>query len=248
MRHSLAGIQIFLAALIICLATAIPIRAGFLIEGNATPTSVSAGSTADINFYITSNNNDQLGSFQLVLQITKISGSGFLSFTSDVNNQLNAYDPANTNYVFASNSYDAYPPASTYWNSVTSTTTNNDTITGGDTAITTFTFPNSTSSYLLATVQVDASNAAAGDSYQIAVVPSSGLGGTPSSPTYFLDTNSPSYGDSDYVAYDSTPVTVDVVPLTTAVPEPSSLALSIFGLTSLLYSWRGRRKAHVASA
>lgn len=233
MRYYLMNSRFLLAVLVLWLVGAVPARAGIIISVGSTTT--APGGIGIVNFYITSDNpnGDQLGSFQIQLQASEVSGADGLnlSFTA---NQPTVYDQSN--YVFSGNS--GFQDSSTlFWGTPFSTVTANDTIVGGDFNDSaqgyTMILPGTT--YLLASVQVDPSQA--NDVFSITLVPSSGSG---NGQTYFDDPN------GNGIQYSSTPGTVTTV---TATPEPSSLVLTGIGsLCGLLYSWRSRRQARPRSS
>jgi hypothetical protein len=210
------------AGLLVLLFLAANARADLIVTGgNAT---VAPNSTVSFPFYITSDGpTDNLQSFQLQLQITTLTGTSFLQFTSA---QADPY--ANTTYVFYGNSF-GQDFALPFYGDPYTTNTPNDSIVGGDSTNddTNVTITSSTE-YFLGLVQVQSANGATpGDSFQIALVPSAG---SVSSSTYFQD------ADGDYNPFTSTPGVVTVVP----VPEPSPFAFASLGLLAI--GARGVRK------
>lgn len=182
-KSTLNHFRKFVIASAILLALAAPARADLVITGGAA--TVSAGGTGTVDFTIQSTSGDMLSAFGLQLQITVQTGGSFLQFTGS---QPSPY--TNPNYVFAGDSFGQTFPLP-FWYSPTTTTTPNDTIVGGDstnsgnayTVSSTGTGPGS----YLATVQFQApGGAAVGDSWSIALVPSSGAG---NGNTYFSDQN-----------------------------------------------------------
>ncbi len=219
------------AVAVLWLVTAAPARATLIVSG--TDQNVAVGGTADISFFVSSISGDSLASFGLQLQITGVTGELQFSASQPVS-QLS--DP---NYVFYNNSLAASVPP--FWNPSFASDYPNDTITGGDTYTGSSGAATLTplTSYLLATVTVYAnpSLVAAGDSFQVALVPPSV--GDPNR-TNFMDPN------SSLITYTSTPVTVLVVPAgMNPVPEPPSLVLlaGIGASLGLLCYWRRRTTA-----
>lgn len=201
-------------------------RADLVITGG-TGTATANGGIGSVDFTISSTTGtDTLSSFNVQLQISVLSGGSLLQFTSA---QPDPY--ARVNYVFAGNSFgdtNGIP----FWGPPTTTVTPNDTISGGDSTNAGFVTISTSPGSLLMSVQFQAAaGASVGDSFSIALVPSSGLGGAQ---TNFNDQN------SNALNYTSTPA---IVTLSAATPEPSSFALT--GLASLgfmLYRRRYRRK------
>ena len=227
MKDRVVCFRLLLSVAVFWLVSAVPAEAGLIVTGNNA--NVTAGSTATVTFAISDTSAEQLAGFQLQLQLTTTpSNAGVLQFSS-----LSAQpDPfGNSNYVFYGNSFDQSPPPSAFWDSVTSTVIGGplDIATGGDLANTGSTsFPGN---FILATVQVDATNAVVGDTYQIALVPAN---------SYFQDPS------GDNLSYTSTAATITIVSGVSAVPAPSSFVLvGIGGLTCLLYYWRSLRPARL---
>ena len=225
--------RMLLALPVFCLATAAPARADLVITG--TSAQVYSGGTGTVDFFLTSDGPTyNLASFNLQLQINRISAGSFLQFTTS---QTDPYSLPN--YVFSGNSFgqNNLPPG-TFWSSpFTSFPTNpngtpNDSISAGDSTNNGNNITVTPSNhFLLGEVQFQAApGAAPGDSFQIVLVPSSS---PPTSATTNFQDNS-----STFLDYTSTPATVTV-----ATPEPSSLLLAGMGsLTGLLHFWRSRRK------
>jgi hypothetical protein len=225
---------------VVCMLSASPAHADFVITGDNAD--VAAGSTATITFTISDSapSQDTLSGFLLELQLTGPQGggnSGVMQF-SDISLQPEPYN--SSNYVFSGNSFDqSIPP---YWLSISSSVPGgtNDLAEGGDFAydsntmnFTSVSFSANTS-YLLASMQVDATNAVVGDTYQIALVPAN---------SSFQDAN------GSNIDYSSTAAKINIVAPVSAVPAPSSLILAGIGiLTSLLYYRRRyRSKASLRS-
>jgi hypothetical protein len=233
MKGSVVCFRLLLAASLFWLVAAASARAGFIVTGG--DANVTAGSMAIVTFAISDTSFDELADFQLQLQLTGTSGNaGVLQFgkVDLVNNSYNQVNPfSHSNYVFYNNSFDQSYPPSGFWENTTSTSGPGgllDLATGGDSANSGSTsFPGN---YLLATVQVDATSAVAGDTYQIALA---------SANTYFQDPN------GDNLSYSSTAASVTIVSGVSAVPAPPSLVLAGIGsLTCMLYyGWISRRKA-----
>jgi hypothetical protein len=220
MRFKMVGLQ-FLFVVPVFFLTSAPARADFVITG--ANEDVSAGGTATVSFSISSTAADQLAAFQVQLQIEGTLGnSGLLQF-SPLSSQPDPYNYPN--YVFAGNSFDQnYPP---FWNNVGSSVAGGtlDLATGGDSTNTGSIAFTGNASYLLATVQIDATNAVAGDTYQIALVPAN---------TYFQDAN------GNNINYSSTAatITIEPAPPVSPVPEPSTLVLAGIGCCCSLLSYR----------
>ena len=162
-----------ISALVICLATTAPTRADLVIVGGNA--SVSPGGTGSIDFTISSTTGlDQLSSFGVELQITPLTGN---SLTVAIHSPPSP-DPyfCRSNYVFAGQSL-GQNLAIPFWGPPSSTTTNNDTITGGDMIDPSVnpsgfvTIPATPGNFLLTSVQFQAANGASlGDAFSIAIV------------------------------------------------------------------------------
>lgn len=220
----------FLVAVTVFILTAASARSDFVITG--ADENVAAGSTAEVTFSISDTNQDQLAAFLLQLQITGSPGnSGYLLQFSDLSLQPDPYN--SSTYVFSGNSSDQGPPSYPFWDSVGSSSagsTINDLALGSDSVSNNPVTLSANTSYVLATVQIDATGALVGDTYQIGLAPAN---------TFFEDANGDTLGYSSSVAY----ITI-VAPAVSAVPAPSSLLLAGIGsLTILLYHrWRTRRE------
>jgi hypothetical protein len=236
MRRNI-GIGMLLAAPVLILATAVPVRAGTLSVINPDQ-NVTAGSIANISFFVSDSapQTDQLGTFQVQLQLIPIIANGVLQF-SEIGSQPDPF--ANPNYVFSTNSSDQTFPPTGFWNSVVSSVAPGgslDLATGGDSASTGGTsFPNlnlGNGSYFLTQVKVDASSAVVGDTYRIVLVPVGGPGDP--NATYFQDPNS---NNIDFTS------TAGTITITANVPEPTSLVMAnIGGLVVLFYLGMRRTK------
>jgi PEP-CTERM motif len=199
---------------------------------------LASGGTGTMDISVTSNGGDTLSSFGLELQIAPTPGTtSVLQFTTT---QTDPY--GNSNYVFSgesSNSDLGIP----FWSNPTLTPPYNAlTITGGDMDDLTQGYvsigasPDGPNTYL-ATVQFQAApGATVGDGFLVSLVNDPNF-------TYFDD----QYGNP----YLSTNVSVSggMVTIAAAVPEPSSLMMTLAGLGGLLWYWRGRRpgRARISS-
>jgi hypothetical protein len=244
MRSFPTSFQTLSAVVVLWLVTAAPSRAGFIVSGN--DQTVSVGGTADISFFVTSDSSDQLASFNLQLQITGATGHLEFSSSQPAASLVAPQGPScnsfvdEKSYVFYNHSLDAISPP--FWGPPLTTVYPNDTITGGDTYYDSTsnsvaaTVPSSPSLLGRVTVYADPNLVAAGESFQVALVPTS-IGDFNS--TYFADPN------SNLIDYTSTPVTVSVVPAgASPVPAPPSLVLACIGaLIGLLSPWRRRTTA-----
>jgi hypothetical protein len=210
------------------LALAAPARADLIVTGGAA--TVTAGGNGTVDFTIQTNSGDMLSAFGLQLQITVQTGGSFLQFS---NSQPTPY--TNPNYVFAGDSF-GQAFSLPFWGSPATTTTSNDTIAGGDSSnsgnayavSSTGTGPDS----YLATVQFQApGGAAVGDSWSIALVPSSGTG---SGNTYLSDQN------GTPLSFTSTAAHITLSPA--ATPEPSSFVLTALGGAGLWFYRRRLRR------
>jgi len=215
----------FLLAVSLVLGVTNTARADFNLEITGGSTTVTAGGTATVDFMITSNSPTglNLAGFNLELQITTVTGTSNLQFTT---NQPNPF--SRSGYVFSGASLDQ-SIGSPFWGSPGPPNLNK-TISGGDYNVSNlgYTTISSSSNYLLASVQVQADpNASVGDSFNISLV-------ADPSQTYFQDPN------FNNISYTSTAGTVTVVPAL-SLPEPSQLVmLAIGGLTVLaLQAFRG---------
>ena len=230
MKRSFFSIGLFALATLVGLTMTGRARADLVITGGTA--TVAAGGTGSVDFTISSTTGtDTLSSFNVQLQIGVLSGGSLLQFTSPPSGQPDPY--TRSNYVFAGNSF-GFTNGLPFWATPSSTVTLNDTITGGDSTNNGAVTISQTPTSLLMAVQFQAAaGAAAGDSFSISLVPSSGTG---SSQTFF---NNLGPTPLNYTS------TAAVVTLTapSSTPEPSSFALT--GLASLgfmLYRRRNRRK------
>ena len=212
----------FFAFILLLGLTATHARADLTIT--ATDANVTPGGTGTMDFSISSTSltGDMLQFIQLELQITQVSGTSLLQFSPGADQPV----PYNSSsYVFYQNSSDA-SFSLPFWGNPTTTTAANDTISGGDIALSPVTLSTTSGSFLLATVQFQAqATATFGDTFTIGLVPLNNP--TPDQSqqpsTYFEDQN------GTQIAYTSTPGTVMISSsLLTIVPEPAS---TITGLT-----------------
>lgn len=212
--------RILLGVLVVLTLSSAAARADSLII-TGQETSVSPGGTATVNFYITSNSATGIPLALTNLQLTISDPLQTLSFSqSQPTAPFSGYS-ANS-YVFAGSSLDQ-DLSIPFWGSPTSTNYSKDTISGGDSNDSGSTSVTSSTSFLLATVQIQASSLLAGG--QVNVVDSG---------SFFLDSN----GNS--VDFISTPATITPAPAPT--PEPTSMAIAaIMGAGGLICVWRNRR-------
>lgn len=229
MKRSYFSIGVLAMATLVWLTISAGARADLVITGG-TGTAAANGGIGTVDFTISSTTGtDTLSSFNVQLQITPLSGGSFLQFTTV---QPDPY--SRSNYVFSGNSFGA-ANGIPFWGPPTTTTTPNDTISGGDSTnnggfVTISQAPGS----LLMSVQFQsAAGSSVGDSFSIALAPSSGSG---TGQTFFDDQN------SNPVNYTSSAAVVTLT-APSSTPEPSSFALT--GLASLgfvFYRRRSRRK------
>ena len=225
MKRSYFSVGLLAVATLLWLSMAADARADLVVTGG-TGTATADGGIGSVDFTISSTTGtDTLSSFNVQLQISVLSGGSFLQFT---NAQPDPY--ARANYVFSGNSFGA-ANGLPFWGPPTTTVTPNDTISGGDlTNNGGFVTISHTPGSLLMSVQFQAAaGASVGDSFRIALVPSSGSG---SGQTFFDDQN------SNAVNYTSTAAVV-TLSAPTSTPEPSSFALT--GLASLGFMFYRRR-------
>jgi hypothetical protein len=229
--------SLWVGCLVLLTLWAAPAKADFVISMSST--SIAQGGTGTLDVYLTSNASslspDLLNDFGFTLQIT---GTNELQFASTQSfNYLSS-----SHYAFGADSDDLATTSPGGTVSTSNTGYANDTFSGNDSTFSgdPVALSSANTPVLLASLTLDATITAAGDSYSINLLPSSGIGSIfGSTDAYFddLDFNptSPTYGDElAHTPFSSTPFTLTITAAT--VPEPASilsgLAATLIGAAS----------------
>ncbi len=235
------GIAVGLLTVFLLVLAAIPVRAGLVISVGST--SIVQGGTGSIDVYLSSTATpatpDQLDDYAFTLQIMPID-AGNLAFSTP---QGFAY-LSSPQYVFYGDSADyiagiASPPP--LGGAVTQTVYNNDTFLGFDNTNSLNPVSLSTSSgpLLLASLSLDASITSAGESFTVALVPTSGNGSMASGASSYFNVVDSNFNEISAVPFGSTSGTVNII--AASVPEPASMVCALIGAAVIAACRRRRR-------
>jgi len=208
-----------------CLLLSAPSAEAEIIVNIAKLDIQAGSSTGTLDVMISSDGAPvQLGSFGFEFLITRANGTPTeLDFTASQPQPF-----GDSRYVFYQQSlFDPGPLGN-----VTTTSTNDDTYTGGDQTTNANGYVTVTGPVLLTQLQftLDTSlRPVVGDVFNVSLIPGAGAAGQTTSPTYFQDPS------GDYLVYSS-----NIAPVT-IVPEPSSLISWTVGLLSAASIFRRLR-------